>query len=207
MSAVDETNTLLVRASGQAWRSIKEVIEKLDVMPLQVHIEAQVAEVKLGGQLQYGVSWYFENALSGLIDAPVTAGVGIRRIDGTTGLAWSFPGSSSVAVIRALDQVTDVRLLQTPSVVVRNNVEATFNVGTRIPIQSVTVNTNTGSGDTFSQVQYLDTGVILKVRPRITKDGVVFLEVVQEVSSPGPVPLSLRQQSQQLQRRDRHAGG
>ena len=190
VSAVDETNTLLVRASGQAWRSIKEVIEKLDVMPLQVHIEAQVAEVKLGGELQYGVSWYFENALSGLIDAPVTAGVGIRRVDGTTGLAWSFPGSSSVAVIRALDQVTDVRLLQTPSVVVRNNVEATFNVGTRIPIQSVTVNTNTGSGDTFSQVQYLDTGVILKVRPRITKDGVVFLEVVQEVSSPGPVPLS-----------------
>jgi general secretion pathway protein D len=146
--------------------------------------------VKLGGQLQYGVSWYFENALTGLIDSPVTAGVGIRRVDGTTGLAWSFPGSSSVAVIRALDQVTDVRLLQTPSVVVRNNVEATFNVGTRIPIQSVTVNTNTGAESTFSQVQYLDTGVILKVRPRITKDGVVFLEVVQEVSSPGPVPLS-----------------
>jgi general secretion pathway protein D len=95
-----------------------------------------------------------------------------------------------LAVINALDQVTDVRLLQTPSVVVRNNVEATFNVGTRIPIQSVTVNTNTGSGDTFSQVQYLDTGVILKVRPRITKDGTVFLEVVQEVSSPGPVPLT-----------------
>src|SRR6478672_556238 len=185
VSAVDETNTLLVRSTGAAWRSIKEVIERLDVMPLQVHIEAQVAEVKLGGELQYGVSWYFENALSGILDTPATAG--IRRIAGT-GLAWAFPGNSSLAVINALDQVTDVRLLQTPSVVVRNNVEATFNVGTRIPIQSVTVNTNTGSGDTFSQVQYLDTGVILKVRPRITKDGTVFLEVVQEVSSPGPVP-------------------
>src|SRR4249919_3473689 len=104
VSAVDETNTLLVRASGQAWRSIKEVIEKLDVMPLQVHIEAQVAEVKLGGELQYGVSWYFENALSGLIDSPITAGAGIRRVDGTTGLVWSFPGSNSVAVIKALDQ-------------------------------------------------------------------------------------------------------
>src|SRR6478672_5923535 len=188
VSAVDETNTLLVRSTGAAWRSIREVIERLDVMPLQVHIEAQVAEVKLGGNLQYGVSWYFQNILSGLIDSPITAGAGIRRVDGTTGLVWSFPGSNSVAVIKALDQVTDVRLLQTPSVVVRNNVEATFNVGTRIPIQSVTVNTNTGSGDTFSQVQYLDTGVILKVRPRITKDSTVFLEVVQEVSSPGPVP-------------------
>lgn len=190
VSAVDETNTLLVRSTGAAWRSIKEVIERLDVMPLQVHIEAQVAEVKLGGDLQYGVSWYFQNALSGLIDSPITSSAGIRRVDSLTGLVWSFPGANSLAVIKALDQVTDVRLLQTPSVVVRNNVEATFNVGTRIPIQSVTVNTNTGVGDTFSQVQYLDTGVILKVRPRITKDGTVFLEVVQEVSSPGPVPLT-----------------
>jgi general secretion pathway protein D len=188
VSAVDETNTLLVRSTGAAWRSIKDVIERLDVMPLQVHIEAQVAEVKLGGDLQYGVSWYFQNILSGLIDSPITSSAGIRRVDSATGLVWSFPGANSIAVIKALDQVTDVRLLQTPSVVVRNNVEATFNVGTRIPIQSVTVNTNTGVGDTFSQVQYLDTGVILKVRPRITKDGTVFLEVVQEVSSPGPVP-------------------
>src|SRR6476646_9672366 len=102
VSAVDETNTLLVRSTGAAWRSIKEVIERLDVMPLQVHIEAQVAEVKLGGELQYGVSWYFENALSGILDTPATAG--IRRIAGT-GLAWAFPGNSSLAVINALDQV------------------------------------------------------------------------------------------------------
>src|SRR5207342_2958293 len=138
VSAVDETNTLLVRSTPQAWKSIKDVIERLDVMPLQVHIEAQVAEVTLSGDLKYGVNWYFENALTGSLDAPATAG--IRRIAGGTGLAWSFPGNSSLAVINALDQVTDVQLLQTPSVVVRNNAEATLNVGTRIPIQSVTFN-------------------------------------------------------------------
>jgi general secretion pathway protein D len=188
VSAVDETNTLLVRSTPQAWKSIKDVIERLDVMPLQVHIEAQVAEVTLSGDLKYGVNWYFENALTGSLDAPATAG--IRRIAGGTGLAWSFPGNSSLAVINALDQVTDVQLLQTPSVVVRNNAEATLNVGTRIPIQSVTFNPNgnTGNDGTFSQVQYLDTGVILKVRPRVTKDGMVFLDIVQEVSSPGAAP-------------------
>ena len=188
VSAVDETNTLLVRSTPQAWKSIKDVIERLDVMPLQVHIEAQVAEVTLSGDLKYGVNWYFENALTGVLDAPAAAG--IRRIAGGTGLAWSFPGNSSLAVINALDQVTDVQLLQTPSVVVRNNAEATLNVGTRIPIQSVTFNPNgnTGNDGTFSQVQYLDTGVILKVRPRVTKDGMVFLDIVQEVSSPGAAP-------------------
>ena len=190
VSAIDDTNTLLVRTTPQAWKSIRDVIERIDVMPLQVHIEAQVAEVTLGGDLKYGVNWYFENALTGVLNAPATAG--FRRLAGGTGLAWSFPGNSSVAVLNALDQVTDVQLLQTPSVVVRNNVEATLNVGTRIPIQSVTFNPTgtTGNNGTFSQVQYLDTGVILKVRPRVTKDGVVFLDIVQEVSSPGPVPAS-----------------
>jgi general secretion pathway protein D len=67
---------------------------------------------------------------------------------------------------------------------VRNNSEATLNVGRRIPISSVTFNPTTGTEGTFSQVQYLDTGTILKVRPRVTKDGTVFLDIVQEVSSP-----------------------
>jgi general secretion pathway protein D len=202
VSAVDETNTLLVRSSGQAWRSIKEVIEKLDVMPLQVHIEAQVVEVNLTGDLQYGVNWYFENAIPALAGS-TAAQLHTRALNRTIwgdlagsitgspgGLSWTFLGRNAAAVISALDQVTDVRLLQTPSVVVRNNAEAELNVGTRIPIQSVTFNPtgNTGNDGTFSQVQYLDTGVIMKVRPRITKDGTVFLEIAQEVSSPGPVP-------------------
>jgi general secretion pathway protein D len=200
ISAVDETNTLLVRSTGQAWRSIKEVVEKLDVMPLQVHIEAQVAEVNLTGDLQYGVNWYFENAIPALAGS-TAAQLHTRAINRTiwgdlsgsvtnNGLGWTVLGRNAAAVISALDQVTDVRLLQTPSVVVRNNAEAELNVGTRIPIQSVTFNPNgnTGNDGTFSQVQYMDTGVILKVRPRITKDGTVFLDIAQEVSSPGPAP-------------------
>jgi general secretion pathway protein D len=108
---------------------------------------------------------------------------------GDAGMSWTFLGRNAAAVITALDSVTDLKLLQTPSVVVRNNAEATLNVGTRIPIQSVSFNPG-GVADTgtFSQVQYLDTGVILKVRPRVAKDGMVFLDLVQEVSSPGSLP-------------------
>ena len=196
VAAVEENNTLLVRASGTAWKSIKDVIEKLDVMPLQVHIEAQIAEVQLTGDLKYGVNWYFENA----VNAAAPGGAGLPSalgrdiwgdisgsITGSAGLGWTFLGRNAAAVVSALDQVTDLRLLQTPSVFVRNNVEATFTVGSKIPIQSVTFNPGTGTDGTYSQVQYLDTGVILKVRPRITRDGMVFLEIVQEVSSPGSV--------------------
>ncbi|MFG6110051.1 type II secretion system secretin GspD [Stenotrophomonas rhizophila] len=196
VSAVEETNTLLVRSTPQAWRSIREVIEKLDVMPMQVHIEAQVAEVALTGDLSYGVNWFFEQAVttgkteSGL-DLPSALGRSIwGSISGTVGdggVGWTFLGKNAAAVVSALDKVTNLRLLQTPSIFVRNNAEATLNVGTQIPINSVSVNTGI-SDSTYSQVQYLDTGVILKVRPRITRDGVVFLDIVQEVSSAGAVP-------------------
>lgn len=204
VSAVAETNSLLVRASPAAWASIRDVIEKLDVMPLQVHIEAQVVEVQLSGALEYGVNWYFENAVS---DPVASGGAGLPSALGRTiwgdirgsvraaqpagsttglgGVAWTFLGRNAAAVISALDQITDLQVLQTPSVFVRNNAEATLNVGSRIPIESVTVNPGLGNETSFSQVQYLDTGIILKVRPRITRDGMVFLDIVQEVSSPG----------------------
>lgn len=192
VSAVEESNTLLVRSSAAAWRSIKEVVEKLDVMPMQVHIEAQVAEVTLKGELSYGVNWYFENAVVDQAGLPSALGRGIwgdisGSITGSAGLGWTFLGKNAAAVLSALDEVTDVRLLQTPSVFVRNNAEATLNVGSRIPISSVTVNPGLGN-DTVSQVQYMDTGIILKVRPRVTKDGMVFLDIVQEVSTPGDIP-------------------
>ena len=192
VAAVEETNSLLVRATPQAWQSIREVINKLDVMPMQVHIEAQVAQVQLTGELSYGVDWYFENA----VNAPTSAGgAGLasalgRRIWGDIGgvvdaggVGWTFLGRNAAAVIEALDKVTDLRMLQTPSVFVRNNAEATLNVGSRIPVTSVSINPVLGE-NSYSSVQYLDTGVILKVRPRISRDGMVFLDIVQEVSAP-----------------------
>ena len=172
------------------------MIEKLDVLPLQVHIESQVAEVTLAGELAYGVNWFLENATTennlpdvtspgGLIPPKwSTLGASIGGVSGP-GLAWTLIKNDAAAVITALDRVTDVRLLQTGSVLTRNNAEATLNVGSRIPVTTVSINPILGNNNTTSSVQYLDTGVILKVRPRVTKDGTVFLDIVQEVSSPG----------------------
>ncbi len=203
VAAVEETNSLLVRASGTAWRSIREVIDKLDVMPMQVHIEAQVAEVNLTGDLRYGVNWYFEQAVNAPLTGDASSVIGngaglpsaagrdiwgdLAGTVGSGGLGWTFLGRNAAAVIQALDEVTDLRILQTPSVFVRNNAEAELKVGTQIPVNSYSVSAGIGV-DTYSQVQYLDTGVILKVRPRVTRDGTVFMEIAQEVSSPGAAP-------------------
>ena len=198
VSALDETNALLVRTTPAAWASIREVVERLDVMPLQVHIEAQVAQVQLSGALEYGVQWFLERAATdnGLPD--VTGGAGIPAnwstlagsVGGVAGpgLAWTLIRNDAAAIISALDSVSDVRLLQTPSVFVRNNAEAEFNVGDRIPVSTVSVNPILGSDNSLTSVQYLETGTILKVRPRVTQDGTVFLDIVQEISAPAGQP-------------------
>lgn len=204
VAAVEETNSVLVRSSAPAWRSIKQVIEKLDVMPMQVHIEAQVAEVQLNGELQYGVNWYLERAATdwGFDDvspsradnpdfpdkwSTVAGAINPVAADGSGrgygGLSWMLVKRGAGAIISALDQVTDVRMLQTPSIMVRNNEEATLNVGDRVPIASTSVNPLSGADVSYSQVQYLDTGTILKIRPRVTKEGTVFVDVVQEISN------------------------
>ncbi|WP_394540033.1 type II secretion system secretin GspD [Lysobacter enzymogenes] len=197
VAAVEETNSILVRATPQAWRSIRNVVDKLDVMPMQVHIEAQVVEVNLTGALKYGVNWFLEQAATDNgypnLDRNTNPNVPLKwstisaSIGGVKGegVSWSLIKNGAAAVITALDKVTDLHVLQTPSVFVRNNAEASFNVGTRIPIESVSVNTGAGNNNTYSQVQYLDTGVILKVRPRVSRDGMVFMDIVQEISSAG----------------------
>lgn len=197
VSAVEDTNSLLVRASAPQWKSIRQVIERLDVMPTQVHIEAQVLSVALKGELQYGVSWFFDNAISsdaaGNLPYPTgrnswgSYAGGVSQLPNSAGnlLSWTFLGKNAAAIVQALDSVTDVRTLSSPSVMAQNNREAVLNVGQKIPVASVSFNPQTGGDSgTYSSVQYLDTGIILKVRPRITRDGMVFLDIVQEVSKP-----------------------
>jgi general secretion pathway protein D len=190
ISAVEESNSLLVRASPAQWESIRRAIERLDTMPLQVHVEAQVVEVKLTGELSYGVSWFFGNEVpaalqprTSALDDWTNAGTAVRP-SGTSN--FTFLGPSAQAILTTLDNVSDLRVLSAPSVLVRNNVEADFSSGQQIPVASTILN-NTGNSsteNTYSQVQFRQTGVSLKVKPRISSDGMVFMEITQDVSSP-----------------------
>jgi general secretion pathway protein D len=196
ISAVEESNSLLVRASPAQWESIRRAIDRLDSMPLQVQVEAQVVEVKLIGDLSYGVSWFFGNAVGPAADHAETQALNdwynsASQISSTAN-AFTFLGPSAKVIINTLDSVSDVRILSAPSVLVRNNVEADFNSGQQIPVASTIINNNgnTNSDNTYSQVQFRQTGVSLKVKPRISSNGMVFMEITQDVSSPssdGPV--------------------
>lgn len=203
ISAIEENNQLMIMSTPYEWENIQSAIRKLDVVPLQVQVEARILEVTLSGQLNLGVQWY----LAGLIgDADGSIGKGTeydrpfrgnkqdrhRSQIGATGkispydggFFYSFLNKNFEVAINALETSGQAKTLSAPSLVVANNQEAMINVGRQIPVTQTSVG-GLGTTATYSSVQYLNTGVQLSVTPRVNPGGLVYLDVQQEVSSPG----------------------
>lgn len=196
VSAVEESNSILVLATSPQWESIRRVIERLDTIPLQVHIEAKILQVTLNDQLKYGVQWFFENGIGGEggpgseLQELARTTHGMQSLGGSidgANLGWSFLGHNVAALISALDSVSTVHVLSMPSVVTLNNKSASINVGTQIPVNSSFINTGIGGigGSSQSYVQFRDTGITLDVTPRVNPGGLVFMEIDQQDSTPG----------------------
>ena len=197
ITSVLETNSLLIQSTQSQYNSILAAIERIDIEPLQVLIESQVLDVELNEELQFGVNWFLTNNPN-LIPANVgnPAGRFIDSVAFGSGAAESggfnfltrivkpLGGKSfAMATIAALDEVTDVRSLAAPTLLVRNNSTATITVGTQVPVQSSTISTN--SDNVVSNAQYVSTGVTLTVTPRINPGGLVYMDISQDVSRPG----------------------
>jgi general secretion pathway protein D len=190
ITSVLETNSLLIQATQPQYDSILAAITRIDEEPLQVLIEAQVVDVVLNDTLQFGVNWFLSNR------AESVAGVGVQDfgreywdVDIGNGFLSTVSRVSGggkqfvEATISALDEVSDVRTLAAPSLLVRNNASATITVGTQVPVQSSAI--TTGTNNVVSSAQYVSTGVTLNVTPRINPGGLVYLDIAQDVSFPG----------------------
>ena len=197
ISSVDNNNQLLVQARPSQWAEIEEAIKRLDVVPLQVQIETRILEVALTGQFQFGVQWYLEGLIRGNPDGnggftPGQPGNqqqialgrgGVNYNPAGDGFFYSFVNNNLQVAVRALETSGNTKTLSAPSLVVLNNQVAHINVGNSVPINQTSVST-IGTSNTFNQVQYLKTGVLLNVQPRVNPGGLVYLNVQQQVSSP-----------------------
>ena len=198
ITAVQETNSLLIQSSPSQYDAILSAIKRLDEEPLQVLVEAQVLIVDLSDQLRYGVSWFLANRGpdAGGPEVPEEFVTSRRQnralLTGDISLLnltrRAVDRTFVAATIDALETVTNVRTISSPSLMVRNNSEASINVGRQLPVQSTRfvggIGTGEGSG-TIGNVQFINTGVILEVTPRVNPGGLVYLTIRQEVSSPG----------------------
>ena len=155
----------------------------MDAPSTQVLINTMIAEVTLNNQLRYGVQAYFEsNNFSVALAGSKPAATGPIISPQFPGMNFLWGGiSNPKLVIDALSGITNVRIVSSPSVLVLENETATIKVGDQIPIQSQTAVTN--GGNFVNSYEYRDTGVILKVRPRVSASGVVTIELGQELSA------------------------
>lgn len=188
ITAQKSSNQLLVRTRPVQWKEIESAIKRLDNPPLQVQIETRILEVKLTGELDLGVQWYLGRLAGNSTSTTVANTPGSQGALGGGGaglgadsLFYSFVSSNLQVALHALETNGRTQVLSAPSLVVMNNQPAQIQVGDNIPISQTTV--NTGNADsTLSSVEYVQTGVILDVVPRINPGGLVYMDIQQQVS-------------------------
>ncbi|MBV8889102.1 MAG: type II secretion system secretin GspD [Alphaproteobacteria bacterium] len=207
-------NALLIYATPNEYSVIEGMLRKIDIIPLQVLIEATIAEVTLNDQLAYGTQFFLGGKVAGTLGfnnlstaagststttgATTTAGTTAATTSTLTGnallaanaagaIANNFPGFvlnyGSRAAINALSQVTQLKVLSSPQVMVLDNEPARLQVGNLVPIiTGSSQSTLTSGAPIVNNVDYRETGVIMQVTPRVNSGGLVTLDIAQEVS-------------------------
>jgi len=195
-------NTLLIYADRENYRLIESTLRQCDRPQLQVAIDATIAEVTLNDTLSYGVQAYLTSKNLGLgtdkgsllnttsTSAPTTVASAAGSITNAF-LNRAFPGfnfligseSQPSAILDALHTVTDVKVLSNPSLVVIDNQVATLQVGDQVPVSTGSATVLTTSNTVVNTIDYRNTGIILRVAPRVNENGNVRLEIEQEISN------------------------
>jgi general secretion pathway protein D len=189
IAADDNKNIILIVSSPATYKQILELLRGLDVPAKQVLIEATIAELTLTDDLRYGVEWYIKDSQSGGQYALGTLGkLGLSSV----GLSYAFLSQTGnfQALVAARATANKANILSTPRLTVMDNKEATIQVGQDVPIVTgqVTASDITSTVATPSilqNIQYRTTGVILKVKPTINTEGLLTLDISQEVSEVG----------------------
>lgn len=174
---VDErTNAVIVYATGEAYRNILPLIKRMDVMPKQVLLEVMIAEVTLTDEFSMGVEFALN---SGDFSMGTKGAFGVEKMGG---LGMGLKGVSGEVLANFMQSNSLVNVLSRPTLVVRDGVTASMNVGTDLPVIGETSSDPNGDRQTTS-INYRKTGVELTVTPTINAQGVVLMEIDQKISN------------------------
>jgi len=197
----EKANSLIIKANRQDYLQILGMLEKLDTVPRQVLIQANIIEVTLGGSKSLGLEWNLlheqvsyrgntfqssaTSANSGILAATNTALAGSKAATPPLGLLYTLfdgPGNA-IASIQAAANDSQLNVLSSPRIVASDGKEARIEIGDEVPVSTgTTVNPTTSGNVTTSSVTYRTVGLILKVKPSINESGLVNLQLSQEVS-------------------------
>ena len=172
---------ILIQASADDYADLLTTLRMVDRPRQQVVLSSIIAEVRLSNTLEYGVE-YFLQALDqqGLGILELAGGVSDLITGTPTGSAF-FSGADGFVIIKALERVSDVTILQQPHVTVRDGEQATLQVGGETPVSTGTLNTDTGA--IANSTEYRETGIILAITPEVNESGDVTLNISQEINN------------------------
>jgi general secretion pathway protein D len=192
----ERSNSLIVFANKQDIQMITNIVSKVDVLLAQVLIEGIVIGVALGDDLELGVSW-LQNPKR--FDQNLTGGGGINNgqsfLNNLTNFSSALPsgfsyfgkvGNDVQVSLTALASDSRVRVLQRPRVQTSHAVPGTFFTGSTVPYVTGFSDYGFGTGvSSRSTVEQISVGVTLEVTPFITPDGLVVLDIYQDISQLG----------------------
>ena len=197
ITADERSNEILVRVFPGRRDEVEKTIRSLDVPTKEVLIEARVLQIVINPTFDVGMD----------ISAPVTSGgtqqlnlsssaLGESILNAASGAAsgdnlannfgrvsvGNFNGKDFTAAIRALQQVSDTKILSTPQILVTNNEEAKIHIGDTVPYIVATTNGTGQNAITSDDVRFVDVGLKLSVIPTINDDGMVTMKLTPEIS-------------------------
>jgi len=172
--------TVVVRDYEQVLAKIDRAVREIDRRPLQVAIEAMIMSVQLDDSLDIGVSFEAlrqNNQIRLISNFPPQDLSPISLVEG--GLKLGYLDSNLSLFIEALETVGETNVIAAPQLLVLNKQKAEILIGEQKGYISTTV---TESAATQS-VEFLEVGTQLRIRPFITDDGIVRMEVHPEIST------------------------
>ncbi|HKS06001.1 MAG TPA: secretin N-terminal domain-containing protein [Gemmatimonadaceae bacterium] len=180
--AEEATNSMIIRGTVEDIQAVLQLVQTVDVRPLQVLIEVTIAQVERSTDLNVGLSTASTRTRRSGTDSSV---LGIELPTAATArdfIATLIGSKGSVnydVAINALQTRGDVRVLSLPIIIAQNNREAIINVGARVPFVQVSQTVPNDPTGRVETVQYQDVGTQLQITPIINTDGYVNMAVAQ----------------------------
>jgi general secretion pathway protein D len=178
------SNSLLIRANASDFELIQAAVGQLDIRPLQVLIEVMIAEVQRNRSFSLGVD---ASSATRRLGGTNTTASATQSSGGTVGdfvlKVMNLTGLDIDATLSAAESRGEVHILSRPVVIAANNEQAQILVGSQRPFVQVSRSLPTDAASRDQVVEYKDVGTKLSVRPTISPDGYVVLDVTQEVNN------------------------
>ena len=205
IQADPSTNSLIITASEPEYRQLRAVIEKLDTRRAQIYVESLIVEVSANKAAELGVQWQSPLSQGGRVGLLGTnfgkagniLGMSAELANNTLpsakaginlGALATFRGTPILGFVANFLQTTgDANVLSTPNLITLDNEEARIMIGKNVPfVTGQYTNNNANSVNPFQTIERKDVGLTLRVKPQISENGAVRMQIYQEVSNVDP---------------------